>query len=140
MHSSIEILGKTKIPHNSWKQVTEDTKNEIQDCVQEKTKKQVSKGTVVKEGTLDVMKMALCDLEHPRRVRGQGSHVKQSVNFDLPKQKKVTSIDDKIREGVQKFWTKEVLKIVKERDDFWWAKMQKLKKEIISKTPGQGVS
>lgn len=102
-------------------------------------KQKVSEGSVVEEGTHDVLTMVL-GAEHSGRVRGQGSHVKKSVYFDLPKQKKRMSIDDKIREGVQKFWAKEATKIINERDAFWLAEVEKLKKEIIAKTAGHEAS
>lgn len=60
-------------------------------------KKRVSDGEVTLEGTDDVLTKVLGKPEHKGRVRGQGANVKQSIYFDLPKQrKKGRSIEDKI--------------------------------------------
>ena len=67
-------------------------------------KKKVIDGEVKEEGTDDVLSKVLGTPEHRGRVHGQGSYVKQSIYFSLPKQKrKSRSIEDKIQEGIQKF-------------------------------------
>ena len=75
----------------------------------------------------DVLTMALGKPEHGGRVRGQGIHVKQSVYFDLPRQKKARTMDEKICERVQNFMAEETPKIIKARDAFWAAEMEKLR-------------
>lgn len=74
--------------------------------------------------------MALGKPEHGGRVRGQGTHVKQSVYFDLPRQKKARTMDERIQEGVQKFMAVETPRIIKERDAFWAAEIQKIRAEL----------
>ena len=51
-------------------------------------KQKVHEGDVIELGTDDVLTKVLGNPEHRGRVRGQGSYVKQSVYFNLPKQKK----------------------------------------------------
>lgn len=51
-------------------------------------KKKVSSGEVTEEGTDVVLTKVLGNPEHRGRVRGQGSYVKQSVYFNLPRQKR----------------------------------------------------
>lgn len=80
--------------------------------------------------------MVIGSPEHAGRVRGQGSHVKQSVYFDLPRQKRARIIDERIREGVQKFMAEETLNIIQERDAFWAAQMEKFKAEYLAKVVG----
>lgn len=47
--------------------------------------------------------------------------------FNLPKQRKKRSIDERIQDGIQRFMKEETERIVRERDDFWAAEMAKLK-------------
>lgn len=82
------------------------------------------------DGKNDVLTMALGKPEHGGRVRGQGSHVKQSIYFDLPRQKKARTIDDRIQEGVKKFVVEETTRIIKERDEFWAAEIEKIRSEL----------
>ena len=96
-------------------------------------KKEVEEGILVAEGVDDVLTKALGKPEHGGRVRGQGKHVRQSVYFDLPRQKRAKTMDEKIREGVQKFMAEETPKIIKERDAFWAAEIEKLKIELSRK-------
>lgn len=97
-------------------------------------KKRVSAGEVTLEGTEDVLTKVLGNPEHRGRVRGQGCHVKQSVYFDLPKQKrKGKSIEEKIQEGIQKYMAEEKDKIIKERDAFWAAEMEKMNAALHAK-------
>lgn len=79
-----------------------------------------------------MLTIALGKPEHGGRVRGQGTHVRQSVYFDLPRQKKAKTMDEKIREGVQKCMAEETSRIIRERDAFWAAEMQKLKAELLT--------
>ncbi|XP_074378405.1 uncharacterized protein LOC141719944 [Apium graveolens] len=76
-------------------------------------KKKVKEGELVEEGRNDVLTMALGKPEHGGRVRGQGSHVKQSIYFDLPRQKKSRTIEERIHEGVKNFMAEETPKIIK---------------------------
>lgn len=96
-------------------------------------KEEVKEGKLKVEGVNDVLTMALGKPEHGGRVRGQGTHVKQSIYFDLPRQKKARTMDEKIHEGVQKFMAEETPKIIKERDVFWAAEMEKLRAELLTK-------
>ncbi|XP_074342783.1 uncharacterized protein LOC141680460 [Apium graveolens] len=66
----------------------------------EKLKKEVKEGTLKAEGVDDILTLALGKPEHGGRVRGQGVHVKQSIYFDLPRQKKAKTMDEKIQERV----------------------------------------
>ena len=50
-------------------------------------KKKVHDGDLTEVGTDDVLTKVLGNPEHRGRVRGQGSYVKQSVYFNLPKKK-----------------------------------------------------
>lgn len=100
-------------------------------------KEQVKEGKLKEEGVNDVLTMALGKPEHGGRVRGQGTHVKQSTYFDLPRQKKARTMDEKIQERVQKFMAEETPKIIKERDAFWAAEMEKLRAEILTKSVEQ---
>lgn len=102
-------------------------------------KKEVREGNMVEDGVNDVLTKVLGKPEHGGRVRGQGSYVKQSVYFDLPRQKKARCMDEKIREGVEKYMAEETPKIIKERDDFWAAKIEKLKAELLA-NPGHCAS
>lgn len=102
--------------------------------MQEKFKQEVEEGKLVVEGVKDVLTLALGTDEHGGRVRGQGSHVKQSVYFDLPRQKKARSMDEKILEKVQKFMAVETPKIIKERDEYWVGEIEKLKAELSMRT------
>ncbi|KAL8110818.1 hypothetical protein AgCh_026525 [Apium graveolens] len=63
--------------------------------------------------------------EHGGRVRGQGIHVKQSVYFDLPREKKARTVEERVREAIQKYMAEETPKIIKERDAFWAAEFEK---------------
>ena len=102
-------------------------------------KEEVKQGTLVAEGVDDVLTKALGKAEHGGRVRGQGKHVRQSVYFDLPRQKRAKTMDEKIREGVQKFMAEETPRIIKERDAFWATEMEKLKIELLKKVvPNEG--
>ena len=96
-------------------------------------KKEVKEGKLIAEGVDDVLTLALGKPEHGGRVRGQGVHVKQSVYFDLPRQKKARTMDEKIQERVQRYLAEETPKIIKERDDFWAAEMEKLRAEILKR-------
>ena len=97
-------------------------------------KRKVNDGEVTEEGTDDVLTKVLGKPEHKGRVRGQGTHVKQSVYFDMPKSKrKGRSIDDRIQEGIQKFMNEEMNRIVRERDAFWSAELEKLKEALSGK-------
>ena len=95
--------------------------------LQSKLKAEVKEGKVKVEGVNDVLTMALGKPEHGGRVRGQGTYVKQSVYFDLPRQKKARTMDEKIREKVQKCMAEEIPKIIAERDAFWAAELEKVK-------------
>ena len=98
-------------------------------------KKRVREGEVKVEGTDDVLTKVLGKPEHGGRVRGQGSYVKQSTYFHLPRQrKKGKSIEDRIQEGIHKFMTDETDRIIRERDSFWAAEMEKLKAACLGKT------
>ena len=100
-------------------------------------KKKVEEGEVTEEGTNDVLTKVLGNSEHRGRVRGQGSYVKQSNYFNLPRQKrKNRSIEEKIQEGIQKFMADETNRIIKERDEFWAAEMAKLKEALSIKIDG----
>lgn len=102
-------------------------------------KKEVLEGKMVEDGLNDVLTKVLGKPEHGGRVRGQGSNVRQSVYFDLPRKKKARCMDEMIREGVQKFMAEETPKIIKERDAYWAAEMEKLKAEFLAKA-GHGAS
>ena len=100
-------------------------------------KKKVQDGEVVEEGNDDVLTKVLGNSEHRGRVRGQGSYVKQSMYFNLPRQKrKGRSIEEKIQEGIQKFMADETNRIIKERDAFWATEMAKLKEALGVKIDG----
>ena len=86
---------------------------------------------MVEEGVDDVLTKVLGNPEHRGRVRGQGSHVKQSVYFSLPRQKKAKSIDDRIREGVQKFMEEEASKLFKREMHFGLLKWKGLKRNYL---------
>lgn len=96
-------------------------------------KEEVKEGKLTVEGVNDVLTMALGNPEHGGRVRGQGTHVKQSVYFDLPRQKKAKTMEEKILEKVQKIIAEETPKIIKERDDFWTAEIAKMRGELPPK-------
>lgn len=82
-------------------------------------KKKVQDGEVVEEGNDDVLTKVLGNSEHRGRVRGQGSYVKQSMYFNLPRQKrKGRSIEEKIQEGIQKFMADETNRIIKKEMHF----------------------
>lgn len=72
-----------------------------------------------------MLKMALGKPKHAGRVRDRGSHVKQSVYFDLPRQKRTRTIDERIHEGVKKFMAEETPKIIQERDAIWLVKLKR---------------
>lgn len=77
-------------------------------------KRRVSEGELTEEGTDDVLSKVLGKPEHRGRVRGQGTHVKQSVYFNLPRQRKKKTIEERIQEGIQKFMKEEREKFIKE--------------------------
>lgn len=85
-------------------------------------------GQLSEEGTDDVLTMALGRPEHQGRVRGQGKHVKASIYFDLPKQRKrAMCIEEKIQEGIKRFMAEETERIIRERDQLWQSEVVKLK-------------
>lgn len=90
-------------------------------------KRRISEGELTEEGTDDVLSKVLGKPEHRGRVRGQGTHVKQSVYFNLPRQRKKKTIEERIQDGIQKFMKEEREKIVQERDEFWAAEMENIK-------------
>ena len=96
-------------------------------------KEDVKEGKLKVESLDAVLTMALGKPEHGGRVRGQGVHVKQSVYFDLPRQKKAKTMDEKIQERVQKYMEEETTKIIKERDAFWVVEIEKVKVGIPTK-------
>ena len=96
-------------------------------------KEEVKEGKIKVEGVNDVLTKARGKPEHGGRVRGQGTHVKQSVYFDLPREKKSRTMEERIREGVQKFMAEETPKIIKQRDAFWAGEMEKLRAELLTK-------
>lgn len=100
-------------------------------------KKQVSEGEMTEEGTNDVLTMVLGKPEHQGRVRGQGTYVKQSVYFNLPRKKgKRKSMEEKIQEGAQKFMAEETSRIIEQRDAFWAPELGKLKAALSGKDIG----
>lgn len=50
------------------------------------------------------------------------------------------SVEDMIKEGVQKVWAEEASKIIQERDAYWTAEVQKFKAEILEQTRRMGAS
>lgn len=97
-------------------------------------KQKVLDGEETEEGVDDVLTKVLGNPEHRGRVRGQGSQVKQSVYFHLPRQKRGKSnIEEKIQEGIQKFMSEQTSKIIEERDAFWAKEMEKLKAALCGK-------
>ncbi|XP_074324045.1 uncharacterized protein LOC141660967 [Apium graveolens] len=102
-------------------------------------KRLVHEGEVTIYGVDDVLTKVLGNPEHRGRVRGQGVHVKQSTYFSIPRPKKKRTMDERIQENVQKFVAEETEKIVKQRDAFWMAEVEKLKASFagkISRTEG----
>nr|XP_017233097.1 PREDICTED: uncharacterized protein LOC108207150 [Daucus carota subsp. sativus] len=97
-------------------------------------KQKVHEGDVIELGIDDVLTKVLGNPEHRGWVRGQGSYVKQSVYFNLPRQKrKSRTIEEKIQEGIQKFMSEETDRIIRDRDAFWAAEMAKLKEALVGK-------
>lgn len=97
-------------------------------------KQRVAAGEVTEEGSDDVLTMVLGKAEHPGRVRGQGTRVKPSVYFDLPRRKKKSkTIKDKIQEGIQQFMSEETSRIINERDAYWAQEIEKLKSTFCVK-------
>lgn len=96
-------------------------------------KQAVCEGKVEVSGVDDVLTKVLGNPEHKGRVRGQGVHVKQSTYFNLPRPKRKRTMDEKIQESVQKFVAEETEKIVKQRDAFWMAEIEKLKGSLSEK-------
>ena len=97
-------------------------------------KQKVLDGKETEEGVDDVLTKVVGNPEHRGRVRGQGSQVKQSVYFHLPRQKRGKSnIEEKIQEGIQKFMSEQTSKIIEERDAFWAKEMEKLKEALCGK-------
>lgn len=97
-------------------------------------KKRVRDGEVSVEGTDDVLTKVLGNPENRGRVRGQGTYVKQSTYFNLPRKKKTgKSMDERIQEGIKKYMKEESERIVRERDSFWSAEIEKLKSALCEK-------
>ncbi|XP_074355059.1 uncharacterized protein LOC141693794 [Apium graveolens] len=105
-----------------------------------KLKEDVKEGKLKVEGVNDVLTMSLGNPEHGGRVRGQGTHVKQSVYFDLPRKRKSKSMDEKIREKVQKCIAEETAKIIEQRDTFWAGEFEKLRARTSTKHVHQDCS
>ena len=63
-------------------------------------KKKVSDGEVTEDATDDVLTKVLGNSEHRGRAHCQGSHVKQSMYFHLPRQRKKRTIDERIQDGI----------------------------------------
>lgn len=103
-------------------------------------KRRISEGELTEEGTDDVLSKVLGKPEHRGRVRGQGTHVKQSVYFNLPRQRKKKTIEERIQDGIQKFMKEEREKIVQERDEFWAAEMENIKALLGGKLTDVGNS
>ncbi|KAL8099803.1 hypothetical protein AgCh_032166 [Apium graveolens] len=98
-----------------------------------KMKKAVREGEVTVSGVDDVLAKVLGSAEHKGRVRGQVVHVKQSTYFNLPRQRKKRTMDERIQESVQKYLAEETNNIVKQRDAFWTSEIEKLKASFMVK-------
>lgn len=102
-------------------------------------KKRVRDGEVSVEGTSDVLTKVLGNPEKKGRVRGQGTYVTQSTYFNLPRKKKTgKSMDERIQEGIKKYMREESERIVRERDSFWSAEIEKLKSALCEKIDSEG--